>query len=567
MNRKPTKNEMVEAECIIHELQERCEPQTIRQSSEDIVFHTIALQTHRTQLSLGYYYAVKYPAITEPRKFPPMFEFGRILGEEHWRKQQRHKSDIVPKHDTFLELWESVVRDNELYQHTVQGYRMFSGGNRAQYITDDGKISYATTADDFERYLPENRREAGIVRYLMRQTGIKQHIETQLEAYRVQLENEQDVTFVPDCLFRKSVSRRDDAINNRSVLLSAESIIDRLAGELLAEHSRDYTDCITIVSGDDVRKAYAVGFGSHSCMTGDNGSRVELYRLNPKQVQLMKFECGDWKARALLWNCDDGSRVLDRVYGRFTTTVTSAIKKWRKTNDIVCQSKCGDVTVTLPTMPDDMSVPYMDTMYYGELVGDGIRIGNYSFSRYTNSLDCTEGGPYCEERSRCENCDSWVHIDDAYCNDSGYTYCEDCYHEIYSRCESCYSECYSEDMRVVESNGNYVCDDCYDSQHTECVSCNTELHVDDVHCTDAGDDVCEDCVSFCDECNVTTTTDDVQSAPNGDAMCDSCFESKVTDCPACNEDYMAADAVILEGHPHYASCCPNCESSLMVSVE
>lgn len=67
-----------------------------------------------------------------------------------------------------------------------------------------------------------------------------------------------------------------------------------------------------LVSGKDIITGYREG--PLSCMQG-KVAQLQLYTVNPDKVQLLKvYDNGIYKGRALVWRCDDGRTLLDRVY-------------------------------------------------------------------------------------------------------------------------------------------------------------------------------------------------------------------------------------------------------------
>jgi len=111
---------------------------------------------------------------------------------------------------------------------------------------------------------------------------------------------------------------------------------------------------IKLLSGKDIVKFYATTKIT-SCMTGKKKSaRIKFYADNPDKVQLVSF--GKNKARALLWTCDSGKRILDDVYCLHDDEcdLKKEIESWKSKNGIKSISENNDrisVKKFVKTMP------------------------------------------------------------------------------------------------------------------------------------------------------------------------------------------------------------------------
>lgn len=137
---------------------------------------------------------------------------------------------------------------------------------------------------------------------------------------------------------------------------------------------KDYVGDIEFVSGEAIRHWYhgnvyadRQGTLNHSCMAYARcQTYFDIYTKNPDVCQLLIVTrtVDDYKylyARALVWTLDDGTRMLDRVYG--TDAMMSKVKAWAEDQGIVDRE---DITpsrkvVTL-THASFARYPYMDTM-------------------------------------------------------------------------------------------------------------------------------------------------------------------------------------------------------------
>ena len=141
---------------------------------------------------------------------------------------------------------------------------------------------------------------------------------------------------------------------------------------------------IETISGDDITKAYRDSIGGKSCMTGSNAdSRIGIYALNPDKVQMVIF---DKMARALLWTCDDGTRVMDRIYPNDGGHV-DVLHNWCKMHGIIYRVdnslpsgtvRLSDGSIRKVTVIHDGSAPYLDTFHYGLIDDNKIELSNDS---------------------------------------------------------------------------------------------------------------------------------------------------------------------------------------------
>lgn len=149
-----------------------------------------------------------------------------------------------------------------------------------------------------------------------------------------------------------------------------------------------------IVNGDDIHKfyryeTYASRNGSlgKSCMREASPERTSLYTTNPDKCSLVilvdKFENGKpttIKGRALLWNGDDGEKLMDRIYtnkdsdvlffkqfaqenGFWSKSTQSATEKYIDLNGVK-KSNSFDVTMDLTQVANNrgsLNLPYVDS--------------------------------------------------------------------------------------------------------------------------------------------------------------------------------------------------------------
>jgi len=130
-----------------------------------------------------------------------------------------------------------------------------------------------------------------------------------------------------------------------------------------------------IVRGDGVQKAYERGLGGSTCMTYENSKYTSMYKLNPDKVGMVVYESPKITARALLWTCDDGVTVMDRIYPNDGGHV-EIMQEWAASNGYVFRVgnslPCGSYVLLsdgenhVVTLKYKAYIPYMDTFRYGK---------------------------------------------------------------------------------------------------------------------------------------------------------------------------------------------------------
>lgn len=140
----------------------------------------------------------------------------------------------------------------------------------------------------------------------------------------------------------------------------------------LTEHFERPQVTVSHLYGKDLVKAYADDVGCPSCMTGEaRSSALSLYRTNPDKVCLVVGMGDDGSvSRALLWTCDDGTKVLDRVY----PGTDEGLNNWAAENGYLIHhyvlharldwDRTLTVTMTMPEEDPDDGYPYMDTFVH-----------------------------------------------------------------------------------------------------------------------------------------------------------------------------------------------------------
>lgn len=232
-------------------------------------------------------------------------------------------------------------------------------------------------------------------------------------------------------------------------------------GHLIGNHFPDSnTYTFDVVRGEDAVRAYRDSDPAwQSCMARSNG--VRWYARNPDKVGVVKIMRGKnlYMGRALIWTCDGGETVVDRVYPSNNGPHTAALHRWCEEHgydyktrqcmdDGLLKSKRLNYHITMQNTAgndwerEEHGYPYLDTMKYAE-----------ESPRYCDTITLTPshgdvrfdstGGSWSGTGSRrphaatapptvaCLACSLRVFEEAVYYNIAGEPFCEDCYHEHY----------------------------------------------------------------------------------------------------------------------------------------
>ena len=279
-------------------------------------------------------------------------------------------------------------------------------------------------------------------------------------------------------------------------------------------------DRITILKGPEIVDHYR-HTGTSSCMTGDDAWKVKIYADNPDKCSLVVL---DDHVRALLWKCDDGTIVLDRIYPAGCDAV-SILQGWASRKGYAYRLSDGfcDGMISLSdgrehkiTLKHNDVFPYFDTFCYGDF---NYRDGTITVSNDSEYGDIefqsTSGGH--SDSSYCCSCERTIPEGDvfvAFDND----YCEECFYEHFFYCSNCSNEHRREDL--VEVNDSVYCSTCAEALFTRCNDCGQYFEGTgfEVHSSDEVSRVCDECLdnySECSECGKYFTRNQVLQLDDG----------------------------------------------------
>jgi len=324
------------------------------------------------------------------------------------------------------------------------------------------------------------------------------------------------------------------------------------------------------VTGIGILEAYRDCLGGGSCMTDepedDPFNPLQIYAHNPDKVALVLYRAPDLPenangyARALLWTCDDGSRVLDRIYPDNRGVHVAAMRAWATSCgycnrryqgmpdddhvmvDMVSQALNGrsitknlTLEVTLQKAPHGR-IPYLDTFHWGVSRVNTFVVTNDKGDQELE-FDGTHGG-YSDIQPEydwyCGRCGEG-HMDyDSSCSvrvgSSGaeVTWCEYCVDYYAITCARCEDVVPTRTSRSVD--GEPWCPSCIETHANTCESCDT-LSADTEECHD-GYTLCAGCRGTCEECGEIFR----MSQLNGEDLCPECAEKKEEEESECEEE-------------------------------
>jgi len=290
---------------------------------------------------------------------------------------------------------------------------------------------------------------------------------------------------------------------NREIL--TERALEIFAEEYEAQVSNGaYLEHFNTVDGNDLMRCYEEGYGSHTCMTGEEAHLVALYSYN-ECCSLITYDNGEYEARALLWQTDQGPRVMDRVYpnsGRHLIHFINYAKKkgyiYRVKQDYpsTCMyhgkyptvelSDGETYTITLDKdLDEDNPMPYMDTWHWIKNEPKEFIISNTAEGLgATGVANSTSGEIGLFSKRRCGQCD--IGLDrkiDTGAESIGWTYtsnldtvtCRECTETKITKCEKCSQKSWKRTSRLIrvdlEGTKQKWCYDCKDRYARKCPKC------------------------------------------------------------------------------------------------
>jgi len=311
-------------------------------------------------------------------------------------------------------------------------------------------------------------------------------------------------------------------------LLCSSSTVDNVCKKIAAIMEYNEAD-FRIISGYEIVEAYRDNIdGGNSCMREECSVYTNWYAENPDKVQMLVWKN---KARALLWTCDDGTKVLDRIYRNAGAHVPAMIlwanvngyihrgtqsaefEGWRDADGLLVDAK--ELTVTMQKSQNKM-YPWMDSFKhaYGDDDDDTFEITAYlrldSDGRaYHDYLLQHQHGNAVVQTTSCRSCG--VRLVDHLLVDG---YCETC-REEFVECGHCGHITDDDETYIVHTDSG---DEswCYSCSHSSavvmsCYHCGERASLDDTPdgwhgLAETSNMICPDCLEHytCQRCGEVT---------------------------------------------------------------
>jgi hypothetical protein len=260
-----------------------------------------------------------------------------------------------------------------------------------------------------------------------------------------------------------------------------DTVIQKLASNINTHLFPDLG--IRLDKGKAITENYKNGVGGHSCMTGNCAEYTKLYEANPDRFQqLVMIQNGD-SARAIVHKLDDGTYMLDRIYGT-CEYLKGKMRDYAVKQGWPIRGKGGTVSGLNYT---DGEIPYMDTMIYYKIVNGLLTIGT-CLSSYDGVLSNTDG-EFCSG-ILCECCEEY-YDEDHMTLIGDCDYCESCVSRDFTYCESCCEYCVNDDAIEITDINQYVCKYCAGNEYSYCESC--DEYVSETQTLDGNTEVCNNC--------------------------------------------------------------------------
>ena len=313
-----------------------------------------------------------------------------------------------------------------------------------------------------------------------------------------------------------------------------------------------------------------------SCMRPSSTHNVrhfaEFYDHCPCSIVYDVNAEGQLLYRAILWDLVDGTKYLDRQYGR--PEMALALQEWAVEQGYKSRNYDNNIRIPISAELSEDAMNYLltvgrpypdsftiisDSKLYNMLDNNLIdfEFDGTSGSTITLKKKCEECGyRYNDDRLRlidgkllcrecrgnrdvCVACSEVVEDDDKRTNDDGDVYCEDCYYERYDTCEACGDEAVTGSLN--DCNGSYYCNVCADDKgYKQCEDCD-EWKKDCMYVTDADKWVCESCWDSyfnCYRCGDSYSDEQINTIISDEgyeeSVCNECYKKYTFTCSVCD---------------------------------
>ena len=364
------------------------------------------------------------------------------------------------------------------------------------------------------------------------------------------------VTFAPKPEFMLNEKRRTPTTLRRYIRrelgisdsVLKDNALDQL-GKIISRKlvSDEYFKAnLSIIQGKDIVDTYSRG-ECHSCMTGKNALKVGMYALNPDKIKMVVLNGppGQPASRALLWICDDGTKVLDRIYPPGNDNVELLVE-WAVRNKIAVR-KAPDQLMEHPELRGDLKkyatvnadtvFPYLDTFCFAQLAPDTKTMVCSNDEDFGNIYIRQTDGVYTRLKS-CGLCNGRVSPFNNFVHDNK-SYCTACFDKSFFRCYMCSNV--GENAGKIEIFGKAICKSCVETHYVKC--------------------------PFCDDYLKRNTAVFVRVKGQHIGICSDCFGAKFFQCETCKNSFSKQHQHVvgnrnIQNERTETVYCPSCVASM-----
>lgn len=192
------------------------------------------------------------------------------------------------------------------------------------------------------------------------------HYKTSDDSYAVGDDESRRIVTTLQRFIRRRLKFTEDRI--------ASAELDEFCKAVMIEATKDPKKSVNLklLTGLDMLKAFYIGFGAGTCMTGKYRQPiVDFFALNEDKISLLIYNKNGIQARALLWKLDDGQLYIDRIY-RNNNAADKVFYDWAKINNALTRNSNdthGDAPKhIMVTIKFSHYIPYMDTLRFAHIM-------------------------------------------------------------------------------------------------------------------------------------------------------------------------------------------------------
>lgn len=335
---------------------------------------------------------------------------------------------------------------------------------------------------------------------------------------------------------------------------------------------------VEIISGTDLKEYYKK---LHKSYKGLSEREVLFYTVNNKKVSWVVT--GNI-SRALLWSCDDGTKILDTIYPK-RGNQDLILKEWARKNDIKTVintplSELRKLTITLKCKYIE-DIPYQDTFKYAEISKLKPKMVILSSdSTFGNLIVGSKYKPYLKDLN-CKSCNA-PSLTSELTKIAGKWYCSKCISKNFKKCSVCnkyksYSEegitekgyCKSDSkFDTFDIKTAWACNECTSNSNnfSMCGKCGEIKHIislKKIYINGFDGLYCKSCITkYIGKCSSCKSSSFIEEA-YGQMLCKVCI-GKFVQCCLCKkyDNRFSMSSLMLKGKKIEEGVCKECIKTL-----